>query len=82
MGDKHHTDLRDIVLMYLKTVIANIIIQESFEVNRAFYDKDASLRYIVISLYDSPLRLQSHNYEERYRTVEGELRKLVAMRGN
>ncbi|XP_074638150.1 uncharacterized protein LOC141896731 isoform X1 [Acropora palmata] len=24
--------------------------------------------------------LQSHNYEERYRTVEGELRKLVAMR--
>ena len=27
------------------------------------------------------LRLQSHNYEERYRTVEGELRKLVAMRG-
>lgn len=26
-------------------------------------------------------RLQSHNYEERYRTVEGELRKLVAMRG-
>lgn len=26
-------------------------------------------------------RLQSHSYEEKYRTVEGELRKLVAMRG-
>ena len=51
---------------------------KSFEVNRLTC---FPIRYIVFSLYDSPLRLQSHNYEERYRTVEGELRKLVAMRG-
>ena len=35
----------------------------------------------TVSLSDLIFRLQSHNYEERYRTVEGELRKLVAMRG-
>lgn len=55
-----------------------IIRQKSFEVNGLSL---LYLRYIVVSLFDSPLRLQSHNYEERYRTVEGELRKLVAMRG-
>lgn len=49
-----------------------------FEINRLTC---FPIRYIVFSLCDSPLRLQSHNYEERYRTVEGELRKLVAMRG-
>ena len=52
--------------------------KDSFGENRISLVSRVSLLSLWI---DSLLRLQSHNYEERYRMVEGELRKLVAMRG-
>ncbi|KAJ7372668.1 filamin binding [Desmophyllum pertusum] len=66
-------------------------LRESMDSERPFNDcEDELLREWlsvvhernVILRRDSELiyLLQSHNYEERYRTVEGELRKLVAMR--
>lgn len=85
-GHENEVTLGMLSLNWCTTKFSELTLKEMYDDwKREFCSKRVKLAFLWVSVssfwIDSSFRLQSHNYEERYRTVEGELRKLVAMRG-